>query len=140
MLWVKSLHIISVVCWFASLFYLPRLFVYHAKAEDEISKKRFEIMEKKLYRYIGTPSMIATWIFGGWLVSYAAEFYTSGMWFHIKFMLVILLSAYHGSCGYFMKKLRNNTFKGTHVFFRFYNEIPVLFLIAIVILVEVQPM
>lgn len=138
MLWVKAFHIIFVICWFASLFYLPRLFVYHAMAEDEIGIKRFELMEAKLYRLIGTPSMIATWVFGLGLVHLNWTYISSSPWFHIKFALVILLSGYHGMCGSIRKKMIANPQYKSHTFFRVFNEIPVVFLIAIVILVVVK--
>ena len=82
--WVEAFHIISLVCWFAALFYLPRLFVYHAMADDEISDERFKIMERKLYRGIATPAMIATLVFGIWLASFATEHYLAQGWFKTK--------------------------------------------------------
>ena len=87
--WVLAFHIISVICWFAALFYLPRLFVYHAMSEDQISIERFKVMQRKLYRGIANPSMIATVVFGVWLVSMAPEAYLSQTWFQIKAVLVI---------------------------------------------------
>ena len=101
--WIKAAHIISMVCWFAAIFYLPRLFVYHAMSEDKISQDRFVIMERKLYRGIMTPSMIATWIFGLWMVELGWEVYKTQGWLHVKILLVILLSAYHGACGFYRK-------------------------------------
>ena len=82
MLWVKAFHIISLVCWFAGIFYLPRLFVYHAACEDEPGKERFKVMERKLYRGITTPSMVATVVFGVWLLSYNWSGYFSQGWLH----------------------------------------------------------
>jgi putative membrane protein len=136
--WVKAFHIIFVICWFASLFYLPRLFVYHAMAKDEISLSRFQVMESKLYFIIGTPSMIGTWIFGLWLVHLNWSYLASSPWFHIKATLVVLLSGYHGMCGSIRRKLVSNPEYKSHKFFRVFNEIPVVFLIAIVILVVVK--
>ena len=95
MLWVKAFHIISVISWFAMLFYLPRLFVYHASATDEASKERFKVMERRLYFGIGTPAMIATLVFGGWLVSMGWDYYKTQGCFHAKFTLVLLLIGYH---------------------------------------------
>lgn len=135
MLVVKSLHIISMVSWFAALFYLPRLFVYHAMAEDKISRDRFEIMERKLIRAIGTPAMVATIIFGFWTAWYTQWVFFSQAWFHIKLTLVVFLVGYHHMCFYYMKQLKQNADVRSHVFFRIFNEIPVLFLIAIVFLV-----
>src|SRR5690554_7637291 len=91
MLWVKAFHIISLVCWFAGIFYLPRLFVYHAACEDTPGRERFKVMERKLYRGITTPSMIATVIFGVWLISYNVSGYFSQGWLHVKLLLVTVL-------------------------------------------------
>ena len=137
--WLLSFHIIAVVCWFAALFYLPRLFVYHAMSEDEISIERFKVMERKLYRGIATPSMIATLIFGGWIVTLAPDYYLQQGWFHAKLALVLLLIGYHHICLAHMKKLAAGTSDKSHKYFRVFNEIPVLFLFAIVILVIVKP-
>lgn len=139
MLWVKAFHIVSVVCWFAALFYLPRLFVYHASSEDEISNERFKIMERKLYRGISTPSMIATLIFGFWLISFNVEGYFAGGWLSAKLLLVALLVAYHFYSGHLLKQFRDNKNTRSHVFYRWFNEFPVLILIAVIILVVVKP-
>ena len=96
MLWIKALHIIFMVSWMAGIFYLPRLFVYHAMAQDQVSKDRFKIMERKLYRGIMTPSLVATLVFGVWLwLGYGI----SGGWLHLKLGLVALLVVYHFWCG-----------------------------------------
>lgn len=139
MLWFKAFHIIAMVCWFAVLFYLPRLFVYHSMAEDEIGKERFKVMERKLYRGIGTPSMIATFIFGFAIVAFAPEYYFSSGWFHAKLTLVLILAGYHGYCGKLVKQFASDQNERNHVFFRWFNEFPVLILIAVVILVVVKP-
>ena len=131
--WIKAAHIISMVCWFAAIFYLPRLFVYHAMSDDSISHDRFAIMERKLYRGIMTPSMIATWIFGLW------DVYKTQGWLHVKLLLVVLLSGYHGACGFYRKKLIDNPHYKTHKFWRWFNEVPVFALVIIVILVVVKP-
>lgn len=138
MLWFKAFHIIAVVCWFAMLFYLPRLFVYHAQAEDKISKDRFKVMERKLYRGIGTPSMIATIVLGFAGAGYAWEYYASSTWFQIKLAIVALLVVYHFACGAHLKQFKNDTNNKSHIYFRIFNEIPVVALIAIVILVVVK--
>jgi len=138
MLWIKSFHLIAVICWFAALFYLPRLFVYHAMAEDEASKARFNLMERKLYRTIGTPSMTATLVLGGWLISFRADYYLSSTWFWIKMFCVAMLVGYHHMCGAFIKKFQRGNVKKSHVFFRWFNEFPVLLLVPTVILVIVQ--
>lgn len=137
--WIEALHIISVVCWFAALFYLPRLYVYHAQAEDDIGIERFKVMERKLYRGIGTPAMVATLVFGIWLVSLAPDYYLSQAWFRIKVLLVFLLLAYHGLCGHFLRRFRDNRNQHSHIFYRWFNEFPVLILIAVVVMVVVKP-
>lgn len=138
MLWVKAFHIIAVVTWFAGLFYLPRLFVYHAMAEDSTSRERFKIMERKLYRGIMTPSMIATLVLGLWLLYLNPAWMKMG-WMHAKLTLVVLLVGYHHMCLAYMKKFAADANTKSHVFYRWFNEVPVLFLLAIVILVVVKP-
>lgn len=138
MLWVKAFHIIAVVTWFAALFYLPRLFVYHAMAEDSISRERFKIMERKLYRGIMTPSMIATLVLGFWLLWLNPAWMKMG-WMHVKLLLVFLLVGYHHVCLAYMKKFAADANTKSHVFYRWFNEVPVVFLIAIVILAVVKP-
>ncbi|WP_446221239.1 protoporphyrinogen oxidase HemJ [Moraxella marmotae] len=137
--YIKAFHIISMVCWFAGIFYLPRLFVYHAMSDDAASQERFAIMERKLYRGIMTPAMIATWVFGLLMIASAPSIYLQQGWLHIKLCLVVLLSIYHLSCGHFRQKLINNPQHKTHVYWRWFNEIPVFILIAVVILVVVKP-
>ncbi len=135
---LKSLHIIAVICWMAAIFYMPRLFVYHAMAEDQVGKERFKVMERKLMKGIMTPSMIATWIFGLWMV-FEAPSLVSGGWFHAKFLLVLAMSGYHGWCAVTMKKFARDEISHGHVFYRWLNELPVLLLIPIVFLVVVKP-
>ena len=139
MLWVKAFHIVSMVCWFAALFYLPRLFVYHVDATDALSKDRFQIMERRLYRGIAIPSMIATIVFGVWLITYNPDYYKSAGWFHAKLTLVVLLIGYHHICGSYVKKFAAGTIRKSGRFFRIFNELPVLALLAIVILAVVKP-
>lgn len=139
MLWLKALHIISLVTWFAGLFYLPRLFVYHAMTSDDISNERFKIMEKKLYRGIMMPGMIMTIIFGGWLLLKYDRMYLSTWWLQIKFVLVASLIIYHFYCGHLIKVFKNNSNKHSHVYYRWLNEYPTIILIAIVILTVVKP-
>mgnify|MGYP000254613856 FL=1 len=136
--WVLAFHIIAVICWFAALFYLPRLFVYHAMSEDEISIERFKVMQRKLYRGIANPSMIATIIFGLWLVTLVPA-YLNEIWFQLKAGLVLLLIGYHHMCLSHMKRLAEDRNNKTHVYFRVFNEVPVLILVGIVILVVVKP-
>lgn len=139
MLWVKALHIIFVITWLSGLFYLPRLFVYHAMSNDQLSIDRFKIMERKLYYGITWPSGILATAFGIWLLSFNFQGYLSLGWMHAKLALVFLLWCYHFACGYYYKRFNMNTNKHSHVFFRWFNEVPVVFLIAIVILVVVKP-
>ena len=138
MLWVKAFHIVSVVSWFAMLFYLPRLFVYHAMAEDTIGKERFKVMERKLYRAIGTPAMIATLVTGAWTASYAWDYYFNSVWFWIKVSLVILLVGYHHVCGAIIKRFANDQDAKTHIYYRWFNEFPTIILVAVVLLVVLK--
>ena len=136
MLWIKSLHVIFVVAWFAGLFYLPRLFVYHALSSDSPSIERFKVMERKLYRGIMTPSMVLTLAFGAWIwLGYGV----SGGWLHAKLVLVALLVAYHFWLGTMVRDFARDTNRRTHVFYRWINEAPVLLLAGIVILAIVKP-
>lgn len=139
MLWIKAFHIIAVVCWFAALFYLPRLFVYHSESQDKISQDRFIIMERRLYRGIMTPAMHATFLFGGWMLYEGWAVYSTQGWMHAKLTLIALLTIYHLACGRFMRQFAAGTCQRGSRYFRIFNELPVLILIAVVILVEVQP-
>ncbi len=139
MLWIKAFHIIAVICWFAAIFYLPRLFVYHADAQDPISKDRFKIMERKLYRGIMTPSMIAVLLLGGWLIGLNPDYYLSQGWMQIKLALVLLLVGFHFYCGHLLNAFRDDKNTKSHKFFRVLNEVPVFMLVAIVILAVVKP-
>ncbi|HSH98277.1 MAG: protoporphyrinogen oxidase HemJ [Methylophilaceae bacterium] len=136
MLWIKAWHIIFMVTWFAGLFYLPRLFVYHSMSDDAASIARFKIMERKLFYGIMTPGAVLTIFFGMWLwLGYGA----SGAWIHAKVTLVALLVIYHIYCGKLLLDFKQDRNKHSHVYYRWFNEIPVIALIAIVILVVVQP-
>jgi putative membrane protein len=138
MLLVKSLHLIFMVTWFAGLFYLPRLFVYHAQAGDRISIERFKVMEGKLFWGITTPGGMLTVVFGLWL--WLGWFQGAGGWLHAKLALVGVLVAYHVWCGKLMLDLRNERNTKSHVWFRWFNEIPVLILFAVVLLVVFKPL
>jgi putative membrane protein len=138
MLWVKAFHIIFMVTWFAALFYLPRLYVYHASSDDSISHERFKIMERKLFWGIATPGAIITIAFGFWLASYFPEIYSSH-WFQAKLGLVSLLVVYHLWCCKLMIDFKNNQNTHSHKWYRVFNELPVFGLIAIILLVELQP-
>lgn len=137
MLYIKSFHIVFMVAWFAGLFYLPRLFVYHAMATDQISIDRFKIMERKLYFGIMTPCMLLTLLLGVWLwLGYGI----GGGWMHAKLALVAVLIIQHFYLGKLMFDFKHERNRHSHVFYRWLNEIPTLpVLIAIVILVVVKP-
>ncbi len=139
MLWIKAFHIIAVICWFAAIFYLPRLFVYHADTQDDVSKERFKIMERKLYRGIMTPSMIVVLLLGGWLISLNPNYYLSQGWMQVKIVLVLLLVGFHFYCGYLLKAFSDDKNSKSHKFFRVLNEVPVFMLVTIVILAVVKP-
>ena len=137
-LWLKALHIVAIVCWFAGLFYLPRLFVYHAMSEDAISRERFQVMERKLYRGIMIPSMVATLAFGIGMIALNPALFSGG-WLHAKLALVVLLIGYHHMCGAQLKRFARDENTRSHVFYRWFNGFPVLLLLAIVILVVIKP-
>lgn len=139
MLWIKAFHIIAMVTWFAGLFYLPRLFVYHAMSNDEISNQRFKIMERKLYYGITTPGGLITVILGLWLLSYNFSGYLQIGWMQAKLALVGSLIVYHLYCGKLLKDFKYDRNKHTHVFYRWLNEVPTVILITVVILVIVRP-
>ena len=135
MLWIKALHIIFVVTWFAGLFYLPRLFVYHAMAEDATGTERFKVMERKLYWGIMAPGAVLSVVFGGWLMSYGY----AGAWLHAKLVVVALTVAYHLYCGKLISDFARDRNAKSHVWFRWFNEVPVIFLFAAVVLAVVKP-
>lgn len=138
MLWVKAFHIIFMVCWFAGLFYLPRLFVNHAMVDDAATRAQLSQMEHKLYRFV-TPFMVLTVGLGVWLTSYNWEYFISSAWYLVKVGLVGLLIAYHFACGRHVKRLAQEQSSHSHVYFRWFNEFPVLILFGVVILVIVRP-
>ncbi|MSQ63006.1 MAG: CopD family protein [Betaproteobacteria bacterium] len=138
MLFVKSLHLVFMVTWFAGLFYLPRLFVYHAQASDRISIERFKVMERKLFWGIATPGGVLTVAFGLWL--WLGWFQGAGGWLHAKLALVGALAGYHVWCGKLMLDFRNERNARSHVWFRWFNEFPVLILIGVILLVVFKPL
>ncbi|MBP1150195.1 MULTISPECIES: protoporphyrinogen oxidase HemJ [Methylocaldum] len=139
-MWLKAFHLIFMVTWFAGLFYLPRLFVYHTMSADAVSVERFKIMERKLYFGIMTPGMILTLVFGLWMLhDYAWEDYGDSGWLRVKLFLIGLLVGYHALCGKWLRDLKYDRNGHSHIFFRWMNEVPVLFLFAIVLLATLKP-
>ena len=138
-LWVLSFHVIFMVTWFAGLFYLPRLYVYHALAEDRPSIDRFKIMERKLFWGITTPGGVITVLLGLWLLVGHWDAYRHMGWMHAKLALVALLIVYHVYCGKLLVDFKHDRNRHGHVYYRWFNEFPVLILIAVIILVIVKP-
>ena len=137
--WIKAWHLIFMVTWFAGLFYLPRLFVYHAACADAPGKERFKVMERKLFIMM-TMGAVGTAIFGVWLLAgYTWEAFRATGWLHTKLALVAVLIAYHGYCWKLMRDFKHDRNSRGHVFYRWVNEFPVLLLLGIVILVVVKP-
>jgi putative membrane protein len=139
MLWVKAFHIILMVCWFSGLFYLPRIFVYHAMTTDDIGNARFKIMERKLFYGITTPCGVLTILFGIWLLSFNVQSYMHMTWMHLKLGVVALVLVYHCYLGKLVNTFKHDKNTHSRTFYRLLNEVPLLFLIAIVLLVVVQP-
>lgn len=140
MLWTKALHLIFMVTWFAGLFYLPRLFVYHAMARDPISIDRFKTMERKLFWGITTPGGILTLLFGTWTLALnGLTPYAGTSWLLLKLILVAVLVVYHIFCGYLLREFKHDRNLRSHVWYRWFNEIPVLLLIGIILLAVLKP-
>lgn len=141
MLWVKAFHIVFVVSWMAGLLYLPRLFVYHAQASDEISHLRFVIMERRLLALSYIAGVLALvlglWHLGQWLA--LDRSYMNQLWLHLKLLLVVLLMFYHGWCHWLCAQFARRANRWSHNVFRWFNEIPAVLMIAIVVLVVVKP-
>lgn len=141
-LWLKALHLMAVVTWFAALFYLPRLFVYHTQALKEgdlVGGERFKTMERKLYRGIMQPSMLAVVILGTGLLSLNFAGYFSQTWLQIKLLLIVVLLGYHFWCGQLLKKFAQDANSKSETWFRVFNELPVFLLIGIVLLAVLKP-
>ncbi len=139
MLWIKAFHIIFMVTWFSGLFYLPRLFVYHAEAQDRIGIERFKIMEQRLYYMITTPGAFLTIFFGIWLILYNPSEFLQIHWFQIKLGLVALLVIYHVYLGKLLHDFKHDRNQHRQLFFRVLNELPTVGLVAIVLLAIVKP-
>lgn len=138
-LWLKAFHIIFVVTWFAGLFYMPRLFVYHCSTTDQEGRERFKVMQRKLYRVIMNPSMVLTLVFGIWLFVESWQAYSTQVWIWIKVALVVALIGYHHYCLKIMKAFAADRQLHSEKFLRIFNEVPALVLIVAVILVVVKP-
>ncbi|MEK8089422.1 protoporphyrinogen oxidase HemJ [Thermithiobacillus plumbiphilus] len=140
MLWVKAFHIIAVVTWFSGLFYLPRLFVYHALSSNPDCQATYKVQERKLWRGITNPSMMIAVGLGLWLLfAYGWTAYKADGWLHAKLALVVVLLGYHVYLGWLVRVFQADANTRSHVFYRWINEFPVLILIAVVILVVVKP-
>jgi protoporphyrinogen IX oxidase len=139
MLWLKAFHIVFVITWFAGIFYLPRLFVYHALTEDTISNERFKLMERRLYRGIMTPSAVLAIGFGGWMLALAWDSLGHAGWMQAKLALVVALIGYHVWCGKIVTRFAQNANRHSARFYRWFNEAPLLVLIPVVILAVVKP-
>jgi len=139
MLWLKAFHIVFAVCWFAGIFYLPRLFVYHAMTEDTPGKERFKLMERRLYRGIMTPSAVLAIVLGVWQAALQWSAISQMAWFWAKIALVIVLIAHHVYCGRMVAAFARDRNPHSHTFYRWFNDLPLLALIAIVLLVVVRP-
>jgi len=138
-LWTKAAHLIAMVCWFAGLFYLPRLFIYHSVADDAPSRERFEVMETKLYRVIMNPAMIATLAFGIWLLIETWSLHAASLWLWIKVALIVGLVGHHHFCRRIMRALAAGKEPGSERFLRLFNEVPSIALVLIVILAVFKP-
>lgn len=138
-LWIKAFHVIFVVTWFAGIFYLPRLFVYHALVKDPIGNERFKVMERRLYRGIMTPSAVIAVLCGIWLLALSWDSLARAGWMHVKLALVVALIVYHVFCGRIIATFARDANQRSDRFYRWFNEAPLLALIPIVILAVVKP-
>lgn len=138
LLWIKALHLFFMVAWMAGIFYLPRLFVYHAQSDNDAVKEQFKIMERRLWFFV-TPFAFLTLFFGLWLIfSYGWAWFVASHWLHLKLVLVSLLYIYHFYLFHLLKQFAQNKNKHTSRFYRFLNEAPVLILLSIVCLAVVK--
>ena len=137
MLWLKAFHVVAMVTWFAGLFYLPRLYVYHADAGDWISVERFRVMERRLFALM-TIGALATIVLGVAMVVAAPGYLRMG-WLHVKITLVLLLVVYHAFCYKFLRDFAHDRRAHTAKWFRIFNEVPSLLLVGIVVLAVVKP-
>lgn len=140
-LYVKAFHVISIIAWMAGLLYLPRLFVYHAQADTGSDKaETFKVMEVRLLRYIMNPALIASWVFGLILLFYyGAIDWSVDIWFHIKFLLVIILTGYHMVLARWRRLLAQDQNAHSAKFYRWMNEVPTVIMVVVVILAVARP-
>ena len=138
MLWLKALHLIAVICWFAGIFYLPRLFVYHALATEQATRDHLKIMERKLYRFV-TPFMLFTLVFGVAMIMLNPEYYLHAGWLHAKLVVVLAVIGYHHACGSMLRSFESGASRRSPRWFRVFNEVSVLLFTAAVVLVVVKP-
>jgi putative membrane protein len=138
MLWLKAAHIIAVICWFAGIFYLPRIMVYYAGSEHPETRRQLAVMARKLYRFV-TPIAALAILLGLALMGANLDYYLQATWLWLKLVAVVLLVIYHLRCGRLVTAIEQDEDEHTHVYFRFFNEIPVLFLVVIVVLVVLKP-
>ena len=138
MIWLKGLHIIFVVCWFAGLFYLPRILVYYAASDNADVRAQLAIMARRLYRFV-TPFMFIAIALGLGMITLNPDYYLQATWLWLKIAGVAFLVVYHFQCGRYVKAALEDRIERGHVFFRFFNEVPVLFLFAIVLLAVLKP-
>ena len=138
MLWLKAFHLIFVVCWFAGLFYLPRILVHYAGSDNEAVRAPLAMMAQKLYRFV-TPFMYLVIGFGVALLSLNHTYYLQSAWMWLKLAGMVCLIVYHIQCGRYVRAINEDRDSHSHVFYRFFNEVPVLFLFAMVILAVLKP-
>ncbi|MEM7424702.1 MAG: protoporphyrinogen oxidase HemJ [Pseudomonadota bacterium] len=139
-LWLKWAHIVSVISWMAGLLYLPRLFVYHAECgSGSPQAETFKVMERRLYRAIMTPAMVASWLFGLGLAYWLGVGISGNVWFWLKLVCVAGLTAFHGHLGRFVKAFAHDEIKRDPRYFRLINEVPTLIMLAVVFLVVFKP-
>lgn len=138
MLWLKAFHIIFVVCWFAGLFYLPRIFVYYAASENKEVREQLAVMARKLYRFV-TPFMVIAIGLGLAMIAQNPDYYLQAGWMWVKLAGVAVLVVYHFICGRYVRLFNDNHDTHHHVFFRFFNELPVFFLFGIILLAVLKP-
>ena len=138
MLWLKAFHLIFVVCWFAGIFYLPRILVYYAASENPQTRQQLAVMARKLYRFV-TPFMLLAIGFGLAMLGTNFDYYLSAPWLWIKLVMVAILVAYHVQCGRYVRAINEDKDSHSHVYYRFFNEVPVIFLFAIILLAVLKP-